>query len=137
MQETLAFVDALVNQRPAPCTGVDGLVALVMAIAAGTSAAEGRWVELKELAPVLCEAVPVGEGLEYGACEAAIVDGQSGALRFDVITNPRTGLIKPSRGPTPASVFEKFASKVWVPPSRPDLKKKRQMEIAREVKGNK
>ena len=61
----------------------------MMAIAAGTSAAEGRWVELKELAPVLCEAVPVGEGLEYGACEAAIVDGESGALRFDVITNPR------------------------------------------------
>ena len=45
MQETLAFVDALVNQRPAPCTGEDGLVALVMAIAAGTSAAERRWVE--------------------------------------------------------------------------------------------
>ena len=135
MQETLAFVDALVNQRPAPCTGEDGLVALVMAIAAGTSAAEGRWVELKELAPVLCEAVPVGEGLEYGACEAAIVDGQSGALRFDVITNPRTGLIKPVRT-TAVSVFEKFASKVWVPPSRPDLKKKREIEIAREVKGN-
>ena len=74
--QTVAFVDALVNQRPAPCTGEDGLVALVMAIAAGTSAAEG-WVELKELAPVLCDAVPVGEGLEYGACEAAIVDSQS------------------------------------------------------------
>ena len=136
VQETLAFVEALVNQRPAPCTGEDGLVALVMAIAAGTSAAEGRWVELKELAPVLCEAVPVGEGLEYGACEAAIVDGESGALRFDVITNPRTGLIKPVRN-TAASVFERLASRVWVPPSRPDLKKKREMEIAREVKGNK
>ena len=85
---------------------------------------------------MLCDAVPVGEGLEYGACEAAIVDGQTGALRFDVITNPRTGLIKPVRT-TAVSVFEKFASKVWVPPSRPDLKKKRQMEIAREVKGNK
>ena len=84
----------------------------------------------------LCNAVPVGEGLEYGACCLDIVD-QSGAINFDVVTNPRTGLIKPARGPTPASVFEKFASKVWVPPSRPDLKKKRQMEIAREVKGNK
>ena len=50
MQETLAFVDALVNDKPAPCTGEDGLVALVMAIAAGTSATEQRWVELKELA---------------------------------------------------------------------------------------
>ena len=111
MQETLAFVDALVNQRPAPCTGVDGLVALVMAIAAGKSAEEKRWVEMKELADDLCNALPVGEGLEYGACCLDIVD-QSGAINFDVVTNPRTGLIKPARGPTPASVFEKFASKV-------------------------
>ena len=50
MQETLAFVDALVNQRPAPCTGEDGLVALVMAIAAGMSANEDRWVKFSELA---------------------------------------------------------------------------------------
>ena len=44
VQETLAFVDALVNDKPAPCTGEDGLIALVMSIAAGTSAEEKRWV---------------------------------------------------------------------------------------------
>ena len=131
MQETLAFVDALVNDKPAPCTGEDGLVALVMAIAAGTSATEQRWVELKELAPALCDAVPVGEGLSYGSCEAAIVDSVTGALRFDVITNPRTGLIRPVKN-SASSVFERFASKVWVPPSRPDLKKKRAKEVRSE-----
>merc|ERR1712091_678506 len=29
-QETLAFVDALVNDKPSPCSGEDGLVALIM-----------------------------------------------------------------------------------------------------------
>ena len=47
MQETLAFVDALVNDKPSPCSGEDGLVALLMAIAAGTSAEEQRWVEAR------------------------------------------------------------------------------------------
>jgi len=55
VQETLAFVDCLVNDKEAPCSGEDGLVALLMAIAAGTSAEEKRWVELKELAPQLCD----------------------------------------------------------------------------------
>merc|ERR1719237_709761 len=54
VQETLAFVDSLVNDTPVPCSGEDGLVALVMAIAAGKSADEGRWVDFSELAPELC-----------------------------------------------------------------------------------
>ena len=49
-QETLAFVDALVNDAPSPCTGEDGLIALIMAIAAGKSAAENRWVQFSEVA---------------------------------------------------------------------------------------
>ena len=32
VQETLAFVDCLVKDEPAPCTGEDGLVALIMSI---------------------------------------------------------------------------------------------------------
>lgn len=44
IQETLAFCDCLVNDKPSPCSGEDGLMALVMAIAAGVSAEEGRWV---------------------------------------------------------------------------------------------
>merc|ERR1711865_1232386 len=35
--ETIAFCDSLVNDKPVPCTGVDGLVALTMAIAADKS----------------------------------------------------------------------------------------------------
>lgn len=49
-QETLAFVDCLVNDKPSPCTGEDGLVALIMSIAAGKSAAEQRWVKFSEVA---------------------------------------------------------------------------------------
>ena len=38
-----------------PCTGEDGLVALVMAIAAGISAEERRWVKFSELSADLCK----------------------------------------------------------------------------------
>jgi len=45
IQETLAFVDSLVNDKPVPCSGEDGLIALLMAIAAEISAEERRWVK--------------------------------------------------------------------------------------------
>lgn len=47
--ETIAFCDSLVNDSPVPCTGEDGLVALIMAIAADKSAAENRWVSFREV----------------------------------------------------------------------------------------
>lgn len=47
--ETIAFCDSLVNDSPVPCTGEDGLVALIMAIAADKSAAENRWVSFREI----------------------------------------------------------------------------------------
>mmetsp|Transcript_9810 Transcript_9810/g.19945 ORF Transcript_9810/g.19945 Transcript_9810/m.19945 type:complete len:444 (-) Transcript_9810:36-1367(-) len=47
--ETIAFCDSLVNDTPVPCTGEDGLVALIMAIAADKSAAENRWVPFREV----------------------------------------------------------------------------------------
>lgn len=49
LQETMAFVDCLVNDAPVPCSGEDGLIALVMAIAAEKSALEGRWVDFREI----------------------------------------------------------------------------------------
>jgi len=61
VQETLAFVDSLVNNKPVPCSGEDGLTALVMAIAAGKSADEKRWVKFSEMADELC-ALQVGLG---------------------------------------------------------------------------
>jgi len=50
VRETLAFVDAINENKPSPCSGMDGLVALVMSIAAGISAEENRWVEFDEVA---------------------------------------------------------------------------------------
>jgi len=54
--ETKAFVDCLVNDTPSPCSGQDGLAALVMAIAAGISFERGQWVSFSEVANNLnCE----------------------------------------------------------------------------------
>jgi len=54
--ETIAFCEALVNDSPVPCTGEDGLVALIMAIAADKSAEENRWVSFSEIVEsVYCE----------------------------------------------------------------------------------
>uniref|UniRef100_A0A7S1DBV2 Gfo/Idh/MocA-like oxidoreductase N-terminal domain-containing protein n=1 Tax=Cyclophora tenuis TaxID=216820 RepID=A0A7S1DBV2_CYCTE len=47
--ETIAFCESLVNDTPVPCTGEDGLVALIMAIAADKSAEENRWVTFREI----------------------------------------------------------------------------------------
>lgn len=62
--ETIAFCDSLVNDKPVPCTGTDGLIALVMAIAADKSAAENRWVKFSEIikevycsSPTECELI--------------------------------------------------------------------------------
>jgi inositol 2-dehydrogenase len=60
--ETIAFCNSLVNDTPVPCTGEDGLVALIMAIAADKSAEENRWVSFREIvegvycaSPTQCE----------------------------------------------------------------------------------
>lgn len=89
VQETLAFVEALVNDEPAPCTGMDGLIALVMAIAAGKSAEEKRWVSFAELAPQLCSLDAqdgLGALLTPVECEANVV-GDDGSLDFGVLRN--------------------------------------------------
>ena len=66
--ETIAFCDSLVNDTPVPCTGEDGLVALIMAIAADKSAAENRWVAFREIveqvycsSPTECELLSQSE----------------------------------------------------------------------------
>jgi len=54
--ETEAFCKSLVEDTPVPCTGIDGLVALTMSLAADKSAAEGRWVKPSEIIQqVYCE----------------------------------------------------------------------------------
>ena len=49
MTETEAFCRSLVEDTEVLCTGIDGLVALVMSLAADKSAAEGRWVKFSEI----------------------------------------------------------------------------------------
>jgi len=64
--ETVAFCESLVNDTPVPCSGSDGLVALIMALAADKSAAENRWVSFSEVvesvycsSPTACEIISV------------------------------------------------------------------------------
>ena len=66
VSETVAFCESLVNDTPVPCTGQDGLAALIMAIAADKSAEENRWVSFREIVesvycenPQNCELLPV------------------------------------------------------------------------------
>mmetsp|Transcript_16943 Transcript_16943/g.29902 ORF Transcript_16943/g.29902 Transcript_16943/m.29902 type:complete len:442 (-) Transcript_16943:142-1467(-) len=47
--ESEAFCKSLVEDSPVPCTGIDGLIALVMSLAADKSAAENRWVKFSEI----------------------------------------------------------------------------------------
>mmetsp|Transcript_13789 Transcript_13789/g.19722 ORF Transcript_13789/g.19722 Transcript_13789/m.19722 type:complete len:431 (+) Transcript_13789:69-1361(+) len=66
VSETIAFCESLVNDTPVPCSGQDGLAALIMALSADISAAEGRWVKFKEVVesvyckdPLNCEILPM------------------------------------------------------------------------------
>merc|ERR1711924_458615 len=70
VQESLAFVECLIKDSPSPCSGEDGLIALIMAIAAGKSAEEGRWVKFTEIAQTVqcdengCQVVDLFENKE-------------------------------------------------------------------------
>ena len=56
VRETIAFCECLVSDGEVPCTGQDGLIALVMSIAAGISAEENRWVKFSEVVDrVFCD----------------------------------------------------------------------------------
>mmetsp|Transcript_9881 Transcript_9881/g.12511 ORF Transcript_9881/g.12511 Transcript_9881/m.12511 type:complete len:442 (+) Transcript_9881:97-1422(+) len=66
VSETVAFCESLVNDSPVPCTGQDGLAALIMALAADKSAEENRWVSFQEIVksvycedPLHCETLPM------------------------------------------------------------------------------
>ena len=87
--ETLAFVDSLVKDEPVPCSGEDGLIALLMAIAAGMSANEDRWVKFSELAEELCT-------LGGEECSVNLVDPETGALNLSGLSDPDVGLIENS-----------------------------------------
>jgi len=75
--ETLAFVDSLVNDKPSPCSGEDGLIALVMATAAGISSTEKRWVKFSEVSKDLCR-LSSELPFDLDECELAIEEDSSG-----------------------------------------------------------
>lgn len=71
--ETIAFCDSLVNDTPVPCTGEDGLVALIMALAADKSAEENRWISFREIveqvycsSPTECELLAASDVFPEG-----------------------------------------------------------------------
>lgn len=71
--ETIDFCESLVKDTPVSCTGADGLVALIMALAADKSAAENRWVKFNEIvsdvyceSPTSCELVANSDFLPEG-----------------------------------------------------------------------
>jgi hypothetical protein len=98
--ETEAFCESLVNDTPVPCTGIDGLVALVMSLAADKSAAEGRWVKFSEIieqvycsSPTECSLIanddmfpegfkPVGDIKDLGKIVVDDVDQKKAAGSF-------------------------------------------------------
>eukprot|EP00640_Fibrocapsa_japonica_P001862 CAMPEP_0113952620 /NCGR_PEP_ID=MMETSP1339-20121228/90522_1 /TAXON_ID=94617 /ORGANISM="Fibrocapsa japonica" /LENGTH=453 /DNA_ID=CAMNT_0000961267 /DNA_START=75 /DNA_END=1436 /DNA_ORIENTATION=- /assembly_acc=CAM_ASM_000762 len=79
VQETKAFVDCLVNDKPSPCSGEDGLIALVMAIAAGKSAEEKRWVAFDEIPGVICD----DTGLNCELMEEAMIQSVKSGKLFE------------------------------------------------------
>ena len=92
IRETEAFCKALVNDEPSPCSGEDGLIALVMAIAAGKSASENRWVAMKEMAGELCEATLPSEYVKFSgadACEVAITTDED-TIDFEQLTGGKS-----------------------------------------------
>ena len=50
MDELKEFFDALVNDRPTPVTGADGLAPILIGLAANKSLAEHRPVKIAEIA---------------------------------------------------------------------------------------
>jgi len=73
VEETIQFCESLVNDSPVPCTGSDGLIALIMALAADKSAEEQRWVNFSEIVtevycanPTSCDVMAQSDVLPEG-----------------------------------------------------------------------
>ena len=86
VSETVAFCESLVNDTPVPCTGTDGLAALIMAIAADKSAKENRWVTFSEVISDVYCADPNNCSLMAGS--DAIPEGFKPATTADELLIP-------------------------------------------------
>ena len=99
--ETIAFCESLVNDTPVPCTGEDGLVALIMAMAADKSAEENRWVSFSEVV----ESVYCARPDECSLLSQSDVFPEG----FKPSTNPRDFLLPDSDQQKEPNLLGKFA----------------------------
>ncbi|KAL3911343.1 MAG: hypothetical protein SGILL_007317, partial [Bacillariaceae sp.] len=94
--ETIAFCESLVNDTPVPCTGTDGLIALIMAIAADKSAAENRWVNFNEIVTEVYCASPTE--CELIAQDAMFPDGFKPSSKAEDLLLPDVDQVKAGSG---------------------------------------
>ncbi|KAL9183845.1 hypothetical protein ACHAXT_004701, partial [Thalassiosira profunda] len=107
--ETEAFCKSLVDDTEVPCTGIDGLVALVMSLAADKSAAEGRWVKFSEIieqvycaSPTECSLIANDEMFPDGFKPSSSIKELDKIVVPDVDQQKKDG-----------SFMEKFKEMVW------------------------
>jgi len=109
--ETEEFCKALVDESlPVPCTGIDGLVALVMSLAADKSAAENRWVKPNEViqqvycsSPTECQLIANDEMFPEGFRPSSSIK------ELDRLVVPDVDAQKTKSG----SFFGKVKDKIW------------------------
>merc|ERR1712087_881187 len=108
--ETEAFCESLVNDSEVPCTGIDGLVALVMSLAADKSAAENRWVKFSEIiekvycsSPTECSLIANDEMFPEGFRPSSSIK------ELDRLVVPDVDAQKTKSG----SFFEKVKDMIW------------------------
>ncbi|KAG7368678.1 inositol 2-dehydrogenase [Nitzschia inconspicua] len=94
--ETIKFCESLVNDTPVPCTGTDGLIALIMAIAADKSAAENRWVNFNEIVTEVYCASPTQ--CELIAQDSMFPDGFKPSSKAEDLLLPDVDQVKAGKG---------------------------------------
>jgi len=91
--ETIAFCESLVNDAPVPCSGKDGLAALVMALAADKSAAENRWVSFKEIvATVNCASPTDCQVVDTDVFPEGFIPSSAGDLLTPSVDEKKAGV---------------------------------------------
>merc|ERR1712176_210643 len=108
--ETEAFCRSLVEDTEVPCTGIDGLVALVMSLAADKSAPERRWVKPNEViqqvycsSPTECQLIANDEMFPSGFRPSSSIK------ELDRLVVPDVDEQKTKSG----SFFGKVKDKIW------------------------
>mmetsp|Transcript_19 Transcript_19/g.39 ORF Transcript_19/g.39 Transcript_19/m.39 type:complete len:447 (-) Transcript_19:322-1662(-) len=110
IRESEAFCKALVNDEPSPCSGEDGLFALIMAIAAEKSAAEGRWVQFSEIPETVVCTDPLNCQIDFAGADAE-AEGSEDAEGSEKSSNGFFGWGK-KKGKDKKSAFGQAASQL-------------------------